>query len=70
MGAVAVCKNLSDVLAWWIHDFQGAIIKGAGLKPSLIKALGLVRSDDDSWEEGSVRINGRMWRPKSVSADP
>jgi hypothetical protein len=68
-GAVAVCKPLNEVLAWWIRDWEYAEITGSGLNASVIRALGLVRSDDDDWVDGSVRINGRIWRRQIASAE-
>jgi hypothetical protein len=69
IGAFAVSENLNELLAWWIDAWQYADINIVGLKASLIKALGLARSDTDSWVEGSVRINGGMWRRLAVSAN-
>jgi hypothetical protein len=70
VGAFGHCDNLSELLAWWIDGWAGANIESSRLKPSLIEALGLVPSDDDSWRYGAVRINGRMWRRPARSAEP
>jgi hypothetical protein len=70
VGAVAVSKDLHDLIAWWIRGWgEYAEITGSGLNASVIRALGLVRSDDDDWVDGSVRINGRIWRRQIASAE-
>ena len=65
IGAFAICNNLSDVLAWWIRDWQYADIECSGVKVSFIKALGLV-SSDDSDADRSMRINGRWWKRRDA----
>jgi hypothetical protein len=64
VGAVAVFKSLNEILAWWLRDLNwpDMEITCSGLKASLIEALGLVRGEDDDWVDGSVCVNGRMWR--------
>ena len=52
------------------RDWEYADIKGSGLKASVIEAAGLVRSDEDSWVEGSCSINGRMWRRPTPTGKP
>jgi hypothetical protein len=64
-GAVEIHNNLRDVLAWWTSEWQYADIECSGVKGSLIKALGLV-SSDDSDADRSMRINGRWWKRRDA----
>ena len=67
-GAFAVYRNLEEVLAWWISEWDYADIECRGVKASSIKALGLVPGDDESgvcW----FRINGRVWTRRDATPE-
>jgi hypothetical protein len=68
-GAFAVYRTIDEVLGWWVREWDHADIQCRGVKASAIKALGLVRDDDESGDAW-IRINGRVWTRQTASEEP